>query len=151
MKPQPVVAGRDLGKRFGDRWLIRHSDIQVMPGESVALLGESGAGKSTLLNLIAGLEPFDEGLFIYSPTYQSPRTWLCHCYSTAPQPLQLPIRHDHFWTGSGSQAWRSIDHPRYPVANSNALHWLGHWSISQRYCWLMSQPATWIRNRPNAH
>lgn len=59
--PQPLVDGRGLGKRFGDRWLVRHSDIQVMPGESVALLGESGAGKSTLLNLIAGLEPFDEG------------------------------------------------------------------------------------------
>lgn len=61
LQPQPVVSGRDLGKRFADRWLIRHSDIQVMPGESVALLGESGAGKSTLLNIIAGLEPFDEG------------------------------------------------------------------------------------------
>jgi len=59
--PQPLVDGRNLGKCFGDRWLVRHSDIQVMPGESVALLGESGAGKSTLLNLIAGLEPFDEG------------------------------------------------------------------------------------------
>jgi len=58
---QPVVDGRGLGKHFGDRWLVRHSDIQVMPGESVALLGESGAGKSTLLNLIAGLEPFNEG------------------------------------------------------------------------------------------
>ena len=58
---QPVVSGRDLGKCFGERWLVRHSMIEVMPGESVALLGESGAGKSTLLNLIAGLEPFDEG------------------------------------------------------------------------------------------
>jgi len=61
LKPRPVVNGRGLGKRFGNRWLVRHSNIQVMPGESVALLGESGAGKSTLLNLIAGLEPFDEG------------------------------------------------------------------------------------------
>ncbi|ASJ73283.1 ABC transporter ATP-binding protein [Granulosicoccus antarcticus] len=58
---QPVVSGRDLGKCFGERWLVRHSAIDIMPGESVALLGESGAGKSTLLNLIAGLEPFDEG------------------------------------------------------------------------------------------
>jgi len=59
--PKPVVTGVGLGKRFDDHWLIRHSDIQVMAGESVALLGESGTGKSTLLNLIAGLEPFQEG------------------------------------------------------------------------------------------
>lgn len=58
---QPVVNGLGLGKHYDDRWLIRDSDIQVMAGESVALLGESGVGKSTLLNLIAGLEPFDEG------------------------------------------------------------------------------------------
>ncbi len=57
----PVVIGTAIGKRFDDRWLVRDSNIQVMPGESVALLGESGAGKSTLLNLIAGLEPFHEG------------------------------------------------------------------------------------------
>ena len=60
-KLQPVVNGSGIGKRFDDRWLVRESDIQVMAGESVALLGESGAGKSTLLNLIAGLEPFHEG------------------------------------------------------------------------------------------
>ncbi len=56
-----VVCGSGLGKRYDDRWLMRDSDIQVMAGESVALLGESGVGKSTLLNLIAGLEPFNEG------------------------------------------------------------------------------------------
>lgn len=57
-----VVNGVGLGKRFGERWLIRHSNIDVRSGESVALLGESGVGKSTLLNLIAGLEPLDEGM-----------------------------------------------------------------------------------------
>ncbi|MEE9334625.1 MAG: ABC transporter ATP-binding protein [Granulosicoccaceae bacterium] len=60
-KLTPVVDGYGLGKRFDDRWLVKGSDIRVMPGESVALLGESGAGKSTFLNLIAGLEPFNEG------------------------------------------------------------------------------------------
>ncbi len=58
---QPVVTGHNIGKCFSDRWLVRNSQFEIQPGESVALLGESGAGKSTLLNLIAGLEPLDEG------------------------------------------------------------------------------------------
>ena len=40
---------------------LRGVDIDVAPGEFVAVTGPSGCGKSTLLNAIAGLDRLDEG------------------------------------------------------------------------------------------
>ena len=50
-----------LAKSFGDRQVLRDVDLQVRPGEFVALVGRSGCGKSTLLRLIAGLEQATQG------------------------------------------------------------------------------------------
>jgi putative ABC transport system ATP-binding protein len=45
----------------GGRVLFSGLDLDLRPGEFVAIMGESGVGKSTLLNLIAGLDEADAG------------------------------------------------------------------------------------------
>lgn len=41
--------------------MLQNVDLEVGPGEYVAVMGESGVGKSTLLNLLAGLDRPDSG------------------------------------------------------------------------------------------
>lgn len=48
-------------KRFGSRLVIDSINLELRPGETVALLGPSGGGKSTLLRCLNGLNPFDSG------------------------------------------------------------------------------------------
>jgi branched-chain amino acid transport system ATP-binding protein len=44
----------DVRKSFGKTEIIRGANLQVLPGERVAIIGPNGAGKSTLFNLISG-------------------------------------------------------------------------------------------------
>ncbi|SDB15699.1 putrescine transport system ATP-binding protein [Belnapia rosea] len=50
-----------LSKRFGQTLALDGLDLDVRPGEFLALLGGSGSGKSTLLRLVAGFEAPDAG------------------------------------------------------------------------------------------
>ena len=54
-----IVKG--VSKRFDATQALDQIDLEVKPGEVVALLGENGAGKSTLSNIIAGTFPPDTG------------------------------------------------------------------------------------------
>jgi polar amino acid transport system ATP-binding protein len=52
---------RGLHATRGSKTVLRGVDLDVAPGEIVALMGVSGAGKSTVLRAVAALEPFTEG------------------------------------------------------------------------------------------
>jgi sulfonate transport system ATP-binding protein len=52
-----AVHVRNVTRSFGDRAVLRGIDLDIRPGEFVALLGRSGSGKSTFLRALAGLDP----------------------------------------------------------------------------------------------
>jgi sulfonate transport system ATP-binding protein len=52
---------RGLSRRFGERVVLDALDLDIAPGEFVAMLGRSGSGKTTLLRTLAGLDALDSG------------------------------------------------------------------------------------------
>src|SRR3954470_10851414 len=60
-----AVRARGLVKSFGEgraaRRILDGADLEVAPGEVVAVLGRSGTGKSTLLHLLGGLDRAEAG------------------------------------------------------------------------------------------
>jgi sulfonate transport system ATP-binding protein len=68
---------RGLTKRFGTRTVLSGLDVDIAPGEFVALLGRSGSGKSTLLRVLAGLDSDVAGEVSFDGTvsvaFQQPR------------------------------------------------------------------------------
>jgi ATP-binding cassette subfamily B protein len=64
--PRPIRDGfvfEDVGFSYpgSDRWAVRHIDLQLRPGERVALVGLNGAGKTTLVKLLSRLYDPTEG------------------------------------------------------------------------------------------
>jgi sulfonate transport system ATP-binding protein len=51
-----VIDAGGIIRRFEDRMVLDHLDIEVGRGEFVCVIGRSGAGKSTLLRVLAGLD-----------------------------------------------------------------------------------------------
>src|SRR5262249_1155051 len=53
-----VIRATGVARRYGDVVALAPTDLELVAGETVALVGPNGAGKSTLLALLAGaLEP----------------------------------------------------------------------------------------------
>lgn len=57
----PVVAVKDLVKRFGQNTVLDGVSLDIQRGQMVAIVGRSGSGKSTLLRCMNALETVEGG------------------------------------------------------------------------------------------
>lgn len=68
-RPDPVhVSGfnhsiefRDVSFRYGEKWVLRHVNLTIEKGKTIAIVGQSGGGKSTLVDLIPRYYDVQEG------------------------------------------------------------------------------------------
>ncbi|TFC30255.1 sugar ABC transporter ATP-binding protein [Cryobacterium sp. TMT2-18-3] len=61
--PEPRLTLSGAVKAFGPVVALADGNIEILPGEIHALVGENGAGKSTLVKILAGLYRLDAGEF----------------------------------------------------------------------------------------
>ena len=74
---KPVVEAKDLGKKYGERWIFRNLSFALESGDCLIVTGHNGAGKSTLLKLLSGLERPSAGTL--TTAISDYRTELSYC------------------------------------------------------------------------
>jgi phospholipid/cholesterol/gamma-HCH transport system ATP-binding protein len=60
----PYIEFKEVCKAFGENRVLDHVSFDVMPGETVCILGRSGVGKSVTLQIIMGFLKADAGQVI---------------------------------------------------------------------------------------
>lgn len=58
---EPLLQARGLVKRYGRVTALDHADLDLYPGEILAVIGDNGAGKSSLIRALSGALVPDEG------------------------------------------------------------------------------------------
>src|SRR5699024_5439023 len=60
----PMVQYKNVYKSFGDVEVLKGINLDIMPGEKVAIIGPSGSGKTTIIRMLMTLEQPTSGSII---------------------------------------------------------------------------------------
>ena len=61
-----ILSARGLTKQYGSTVALAGVDLDILPGESVAIMGASGSGKTTLMHALAGIVTPDTGSIAFT-------------------------------------------------------------------------------------
>lgn len=114
MSPAPIFALKGVTQQFGSARSLSNINLQIYPGERVALIGPSGAGKTTLLKLLNGTQPPTQG-----------EVWVLGENLASLSPTRL--RRLQRQIGTVYQQLHLVDNLRV-IHNVNAGH-LGRWPL----------------------
>ena len=61
---QPVLQAKGITKRYGRVVALDNANLELYPGEVLAIIGDNGAGKSSLIKAISGATKVDSGSIV---------------------------------------------------------------------------------------
>lgn len=110
----PLLQIDTLTKSFGDKLLFQEISFGIAQGDRIGLIARNGTGKTTLLNIIAGLEPYDEGRIVFrnditfaylpqEPVFDPEQTVLEACFSSQNDIVKLIARYEEIITSNNQE------------------------------------------------
>ena len=123
-----AVAASNLGRRYGDKWGVRHASFIIPRGGISMLIGPNGAGKTTTIKLLATiLKPSEGSAKVLGYNIESDYMSIRRLISYMPQEASV----DNNWTPLEAVKWYLVARG-YPVsdANSMAREWLDRLGLS---------------------
>jgi ABC-type multidrug transport system fused ATPase/permease subunit len=114
---QPRVMVRDLSFSYdGRRRVLRNVDLDVFPGEAVAMIGSSGAGKSTMVDILLGLlDPTAGSVHVGGHDLAAVRRAWQRSVAYVPQTIALldaPVRENVLFgydDGDDARVWSALE------------------------------------------